>query len=78
MPEVTLEVIAERLTNLIEENAKEHQAILVQTTKTNGKVAAVSKWQERIIGAVAILSAVVLPVAIAVFSQFLLKALKLV
>ena len=78
MPEeITLDIIDERLKNFIEENAKEHAGILAQTMKTNGTVKDLVKWKWLLIGGGVILNIIVLPVVIAVFIQFLLKALKL-
>jgi hypothetical protein len=74
MTEVTLEVIDERLKNFIEENTKEHESILVQTTKTNGKVAAISRWQERLIGAWLVFSVMIIPVFVIVVAEWIIKA----
>ena len=73
MTEVTLEVIDERLKNFIEQNAKEHESILFQTTKTNGKVAAISRWQERLIGAWLLFSALIIPVFVIVVAEWIIK-----
>jgi hypothetical protein len=75
--EITLEIIGERLKNLIDENAKEHASILAQTTKTNGTVKDLVKWKWLLIGGGVILNIIVLPVVISVVIQFLIKALKL-
>jgi hypothetical protein len=66
-----LEVIVERLDNLKEDNAQEHQAILVQTTKTNGKVADIIRVQERMIGALIAINIIILPVVIGVLTTWI-------
>jgi hypothetical protein len=70
-------VIVERLDNLKKDNDEAHARIEKQTTATNGKVASISRWQERTIGAVAILSTVILPIIIIIVSQFIIKTFKL-
>ena len=73
MAKATLEVIDERVKNLILDNSQEHQMILAQTTKTNGKVADISKIQERTIGAMIVLNMFVVPVILAVIIDFIRK-----
>jgi hypothetical protein len=72
---ITLEVIAERLDNLIADNTEEHEKILVQTTKTNGSVADLLKWRYIITGALVIMNAVLVPVIVAVLIKFALNYL---
>ena len=67
----TLERIDERLSNLITDNRQEHEQILAQTTKTNGKVAEISKTQERLTGALIAINVIVLPVVIGVIINWL-------
>ena len=67
----TLERIDERLSNLIADNSQEHEQILAQTTKTNGKVAEISKTQERLTGALIAINVIVLPVVIGVLINWL-------
>lgn len=65
-------VIIERLDNLILQNDKDHcsinkdmkeklDLILLQTTKTNGSVAAIKKWKSRMEGGIAIISLILVP-----------------
>ena len=43
------------LDNKLDEHAEVHEQILAQTTATNGKVASIQKWRERMNGAVLVI-----------------------
>jgi hypothetical protein len=43
------------LSTKLDEHAEVHAQILEQTTTTNGKVASIQKWRERMSGAVAVM-----------------------
>jgi hypothetical protein len=58
------DVLLERINNLIETNRTEHEAILTQTTKTNGRVTKLESWQNRIIGGMVIVDIIVLPLVL--------------
>jgi hypothetical protein len=58
------DVLLERINNLIETNKTEHEAILTQTTKTNGRVTKLESWQNRIIGGMVIVDIIVLPLVL--------------
>jgi Mg2+ and Co2+ transporter CorA len=73
MTQEDINVIVERLKNFQEENNKSHERLIAQTTKTNGSVAEIKMWQERIIGAITILSAVILPIFISVVIKFVIS-----
>jgi hypothetical protein len=66
-----LEVVIERLDNFKADNAQEHSQILVQTTKTNGKVAEISKIQERLIGGLIVLNIFIVPVVIKIILSWI-------
>jgi hypothetical protein len=70
-----LDVIVERLQNIKEDNAQEHAAILEQAKKTNGTVADLVKWKERMLGALIIMNALILPIIISVVIKFVIKDL---
>jgi len=52
------ELISEKFTT----NEVGHNAILIQTTKTNGRVTKLETWQNKIIGGLIISNMVVIPV----------------
>ena len=75
---INLDVIVERLDNFRRDedarevkNSQEHQAILIQTTKTNGKVAEISKIQERLIGGLIVLNIFIVPVIIKILISWI-------
>lgn len=45
----------DNITNKLDEHAEVHTQILEQTTATNGKVASIQKWRERMNGAVVVI-----------------------
>mgnify|MGYP001564806549 CR=1 FL=1 len=71
MEEETLGVIIERLENLKLQNAEEHKRIEEQTTRTNGQVASLKLWQARILGALGILSAIIIPILFMFLSRYI-------
>jgi hypothetical protein len=69
MKPTTNEVLLEKIKGLsdliderFEENSKAHNALIVQTTKTNGNVLNLEKWMQFSKGAIAILSSIVVPI----------------
>jgi len=64
MNKINNDVLLERINNLIETNKTEHEAILAQTTKTNGRVNNLESWQNRIIGGMVIVDVIVLPLVL--------------
>lgn len=67
--EVDNDVLLERINNLIEttrvntlNNKEDHEKILVQTTKTNGRVTKLEAWRNIITGGLLILNVVVWPI----------------
>ena len=73
-----LDVIVERLDNFRKDedareikNSEEHAKILAQTTKTNGKVAEISKIQERLIGGLIVLNIFIVPVIIKILLSWI-------
>jgi hypothetical protein len=70
-----LEVIIERLTNFQQANAEDHNAILEQVKRTNGSVADIQRWRYMITGALIIMNIIIMPVAIAIITKFLINNL---
>jgi hypothetical protein len=62
--EVTNEVIVERIDNLKEHFGETLKRIEAQTVKTNGRVSALEKWRSYILGGLAIISMIVVPLLI--------------
>ena len=71
MEKITLEVLDERLTNWFRENKEDHETIIVQTTKTNGKVSELEKWKNNMTGALIILNVVVWPLVLLFITKVL-------
>jgi len=61
---ITLAVLGQKLDDLIKSNKEAHIAVLEQTMRTNGRVSALEKWQNRLIGGWIVLTVIVIPLAI--------------
>jgi len=59
---ITLEVLDERISNFFRENKEDHDILIDQTTKTNGRVSKLEAWKNIIVGGLIILNTVVWPV----------------
>ena len=66
-----LAVLIERLENLISQNTEAHCAITLRLDKVNGTVGSLKTWRAYITGALALMSAILVPAAILIFSKFL-------
>ena len=73
MEEITNEVIWERLNTFMSDNKEDHIRIEEQVRRTNGQVSSLSKWRSFTMGAVAILSAIIVPMALMYFSKLMVK-----
>lgn len=71
MSEITNEVLAERLDNFKEEVKKELKALTEQVLKTNGSVTRLKEWRGYILGGLAVIVAVIIPLIYMVFSVWL-------
>lgn len=71
MEEQMQAVIIERLDNLKLQNEEEHKRIEDQVNRTNGSVASLKLWQARILGAISILSAIVIPILFMFLSRWM-------
>jgi hypothetical protein len=69
---ITNEVLCERLDNLIRDNSEDHAKIIIQTTKTNGIVTKHDNWLNRIIGALIVSNAVVLPILLYLLFKYVI------
>jgi hypothetical protein len=68
---ITLEVVLERLDNLIKDNKEDHTTIIIQTTKTNGRVTKLEAWKNVIVGGLIILNVIVWPVILLFITKVL-------
>jgi len=73
MEEITLGVIIERIDNLKDINQREHKEMHDEQKKTNGSVASLKLWRAYLAGALAVISAIIVPMALMMFSSFLNK-----
>jgi hypothetical protein len=77
MPELDNNALLERLegvTKLINEkfehNAEQHNDILTQTKKTNGRVTDLESWKNKVIGALVMTNIIILPVMFMIISSW--------
>ena len=68
-----LAVIVERLTNIQNENSKEHATIIEQVKKTNGTVADLVRWKERAYGILIMMNLFLIPIIVAACIKFVLN-----
>ena len=68
-----LAVIIERLDNFKKDNYEEHQRILEQVQKINGKVAGIDKWRWMIVGALIFVSLTILPIILSLANNYFNK-----
>ena len=65
-----IQVIIERLDNLKEDNAQEHEQIIAQVTKINGSVADIQKWRWMLTGGFIISNIIIVPIIVALILKF--------
>ena len=73
MQKITLEVIHERLNNLITDNKDDHEKIIAQTTKTNGTVIRHDQWINKAKGALTVIEIILVPLILYVGYNILSK-----
>jgi hypothetical protein len=66
---ITLEVLDERLANFFRENKEDHNSIIEQTTKTNGRVNKHDLWLNRMIGGLILTEIILIPLAIYIITK---------
>jgi hypothetical protein len=64
MQKITLEILDERLTSFFRENKEDHQSIIDQTTKTNGRVSDHEAWINKTKGAMTIIEVLLIPIVL--------------
>ena len=69
--EVTNAVLAERLDNFKEEMKKELSALTTQVLKTNGSVTKLKEWRSYMLGGMAVLTLLVVPLLFMVLGIYL-------
>jgi len=62
MPQITLEVLDERLNNFFRENKEDHITLIKQTTETNGRVSKLEIFKSKIIGALIVMNIFAVPI----------------
>jgi len=66
-------IVIAKMGNDIEYLKKDVARILIQTTATNGKMAEIQRWKERMTGGIIVLNVIVLPTVMFLFYQYLSK-----
>lgn len=69
--EITNEILLERLENLIEQNTNAHVEVNAHLKQLNGSVGSLKMWRSFITGGLAVLSAILVPVALMVFANYI-------
>lgn len=59
--ETKIKNLDDRIVEYKLENKEDHQKIIEQTTKTNGRVQGLEKWRSYMLGAISILTLMVVP-----------------
>ena len=68
---VTNEVLLEKINNLYENNSEAHIEMNDHLRRLNGSVTSLKLWRSYVVGALSVVSAILIPIALMLFSQFL-------
>lgn len=75
MKQITLEVVVERLDNLIKDNTEDHKIIIDWLRKNNGATAENTKWRHYIMAGLFITDIMVIPIFLAITINYISKVL---
>ena len=68
-----LEGVTKLITDKFVENEKSHNIILIQTTKTNGRVSELENLKNKVIGALIVMNIILLPIVYIILSNWISK-----
>jgi hypothetical protein len=63
--------IRELINEKFDRNKEDHEKIIEQTTKTNGSVRDLQRWRSYILGALSVISIIIIPVAFMVLESWI-------
>lgn len=73
METITNEIIWERLNTFINDNKCDHEKINEHLNRLNGSVSSLKSWKGIMQGAIGVLTAIVVPICLMLFANFLDK-----